>query len=190
MFILRSIKFTTALAALVLFFLPWIEIRISDKVLATQTGMQAITGGSTPGPAARMWRQTEPSEDSLGSATLVAGALITLGITVLLVGLGLHFDHPVMDLAGSVSCAMALLFLLGQAMQEFPASQTLKESISADQASLHGDVGAMIMVMMMDKLEVVMLPEFMMACGLSAVPMLIGLLQFAAIIKLKKLSQA
>ena len=189
MFILRSIKFTTALAALVLFFLPWVEIRISDKVLATQTGSWAITGARS-GPAAGMWRQAEPSEDSLGSATLVAGALITLGIAVLLVGLGLHFDHPVMDLAGSVSCAMALLFLLGQAMQEFPASQTLKESFKPIKASFSEDVGAMIMVMMMDKLEVVMLPEFMMACGLSAVPMLIGLLQFAAIIKLKKLSQA
>ena len=42
------------------------------------------------------------------------------------------------------------------------------------------------MVMMMEQLEVIVLPEFTIACVLLGIPFLIGLLQLAAILKLRK----
>lgn len=81
--LLQKINLVTSLAALILFFLPWIDIQCSGKSMATQTGMQIIYGGASQAQDAEAFekegkikRSGGESDDSLGSAPLVAMAVL------------------------------------------------------------------------------------------------------------------
>jgi len=177
MAILRSIKLTTAVAAFAMFFLPWIDIQCSGKSLITQTGIQTITGMAT----ASGEMEAKPDggkQEPLGSATMVAAALLATGLAIACLVVALFNNNPKMDVGGSVLCALALLLLIVQVSQGFPAKEEIVSQISTDQASADGDMGASLAMAMMANIQVEVLPAFTMTCVLLGVPvlLLVGLL--------------
>ncbi len=185
MVFLRGIKLTTALAAFALFFMPWLDIRCSGESLATQTGIQTITGKSSPTKETSK-RQDPNREKTLGSAPLVGAALMATGLAVACLLVGLMNRKPFLDIAGSVLCGVALLCLLVQVTQDFPAKDALIEQVATDQASNSSDMGSMLAMKMMADLQVEVLPAFTITCVLLAIPALLGLVWIAAKIGAQK----
>ncbi|MGC4017681.1 MAG: hypothetical protein QM755_24660 [Luteolibacter sp.] len=125
---LGKINFLTALAALVLFFLPWIDIRCSNQSIATQTGIQTIYGGSTPSeqlkPRSSQVRaelKEDKSKDSLGTAPLVGVAAAYVVGAVILSFLALRSGSKRSELIAGILCAMALALIGLQMAVGFPA---------------------------------------------------------------------
>ena len=172
MAILRSIKFTTALAAFALFFMPWLDIQCSGKSLATQTGIQTITGGATPSEELGK-REEDANEKPFGSAKMVAAALFATGLGMALLLVALLNSNPKLDLAGSALCGLALLFLLVQVSQGFPAKDEVIASVSADQASNEVDMSSSLAMAMAANIEVEVLPAFIISCVLLGIPVLL-----------------
>ncbi|BCU79350.1 hypothetical protein [Luteolibacter sp. LG18] len=148
-----KINFLTALSALVLFFLPWMDIRCSGKSVATQTGFQTITGRSTPSeemkpkPAAiqiNLPVAEERQKESLGHAALIAVALVDVAAAVVFAFLALRTGSPRHTWLTGVLCAMALTLICIQWGNGFPAKQKLTESLSgraSEQTRLDGSAG-------------------------------------------------
>ncbi|MDX1680898.1 MAG: hypothetical protein R3242_09225 [Akkermansiaceae bacterium] len=186
MAILRGIKFTSVLAALALFFAPWVEIRLAGQVTSTQTGIQTITGDATPGPG----KQLDQESKSLDSAPLVGAALVAVVLSILLSAIAIKWDHALPQILGPALCALAMILLIAQCLQEFPAKQTIQDSISSDQATLDGEMGAFMVVMMMEELEIAILPVLYVVCGLLGVCVLLSLIPLLAELRLWKSSAA
>lgn len=176
MAILRGIKLSSALGALALFFLPWIDIQCSGKSVATQTGLQAIVGQATLAEE----RQTERGSlhrqepESLGSARLVAGGLIVLVFAVLLLLLAVAGHHPLAEGIGSLLCALALALLITQVIEGFPVKDALVQDVSVDNASLEMDFEASTAMAVMTSFEVKVLPAFIATCALLGIAVLLG----------------
>jgi hypothetical protein len=135
---IQKLNIGTTLAALVLFFLPWIDLRCSDKSLATQTGIQTIYGGGTPsadmaalenGQGAKS--AGEKKDESMGYSPLVAIALLAVigAVVAAFVSLRSADDLAHGNLVG-ILCAVALGLLALQMMIGFPAKKKLEESMA------------------------------------------------------------
>lgn len=178
MVILRGIKLGSALGALVLFFLPWVEIQCSGKSLATQTGWQITTGEATPAKVRDAERDMVSQEraSELGKARLVAAALLATGFAVLLLLLALVGQHPVAEGGGVALCGLALLLLVNQAVEGFPVKDMLVQSASVDDASLNTDMdsfGDSMAMAVMAGFEIRRLPAFYASCLLLGIPVLL-----------------
>lgn len=189
MVIFRTIKLTTALAALALFFVPWIGIRCSDKnvatnqaevspkYLGTQSAIQIITGKATPsGEMVNMMR--DDGQESLGSSTLVAAALVATGLGIACLLVALINDHSKLDVAGCMFCALALMCLLTQFFRGFPAKQELIAKISMDQATNPMGMSDSLGFMMATNIQIVILPAFIATCVLLGIPVLLMVAMF------------
>jgi hypothetical protein len=123
------------LLALVLFPLPWIEVRCDrpidnsvNRTLVEQSGLQAAYGGYTESPTFRTERarrpaQNAPAEESLPGAPLMVlyGLCLTGGLLC-----GITVRRRLLRLAGLVgSSALALVLLYLQAHRGFPLEQAV-----------------------------------------------------------------
>ncbi len=171
--ILRAIKLTSAIAALVLFFMPWIDIQCSGKSLATQTGIQTITGMATPSEEMKPKRDRSEQGDQLGTATLAAIAIFALGMAIICLLVSLLNNKTRPDVLGSALCGVALLCLLLQLGQGFPVKEELIGQISSDQASNEADSGGSLAMFMVSNIEIKVLPALMMTCVLMGIPVLL-----------------
>ena len=178
MAILRGIKLCTALAALALFFMPWLDIQCSGKSIATQTGFQTITGDATPSEEMRADQaQGGKRNEPLGTATMVAAALIATIIAIMLLASAVLKGSYALDRAGSAICAIALLLLIVQAMLGLPAKDELVAAISTDQATNEVDMASALATQVMANLKVDILPAFYFTCVLLGIPVLLLLYQ-------------
>ena len=136
--LLQKINLVTSLAALILFFLPWIDIQCSGKSMATQTGMQIIHGGVSPAQDADAFEKERSGrrgggsdDDSIGSAPLVALAFLAVAGAVVVAFFTLCSNQdPSRNLTG-ILCAVALGLLALQMMIGFPVKKNLGEELKA-----------------------------------------------------------
>ena len=170
--ILRAIKLTSAIAALVLFFMPWIDIQCSGKSLATQTGIQTITGMATPSSEIEGIMKNDRRE-SLGSSALVATALLATGLGIACLLMALFNGKSKLDALGSILCVLALMCLLTQLFQGFPIKQQLLAKISMDQATTPMGMSNSLGFMMAANIQTVILPGFIATCVLLGIPVLL-----------------
>lgn len=170
--ILRTIKLTSAIAALVLFFMPWIDIQCSGKSLATQAGIQTITGMATPSSEIEGIMKNDRRE-SLGSSALVATALLATGLGIACLLMALFNGNSKLDALGSILCVLALMCLLTQLFQGFPIKQQLIAKISMDQASNPMGMSDSLGFMMAANIQTVILPGFIATCSLLGIPSLL-----------------
>lgn len=198
MVILRTIKLTTALAAFALFFVPWIGIQCSDKnvatnqaeaslkYLGTQTGIQTITGKATPsGEIVNMMR--DDAQEPLGFSVLVAAALLATGLGIACLLAALFNDHSKLDVAGCIFCLLALMCLLTQFLQGFPAKRELIAKISMDRAINPMGMSDSLGFMMATNIQTVILPGFIATCVLLGIPVLLMASMF--LVKLRAAKQ-
>lgn len=132
----KKIKLGSTLAALIIFAFPWVEMQCSGRVMVTQSGFQVIHGdGSVSEEMEAM--EGDPSstesgsgEKSLGSAPLVALALIAVIGAVVFAFIALFRGSERADMLSSVLPAAALLLLVIQLMVGFPAKKNLMKNMS------------------------------------------------------------
>lgn len=129
---IRKLHIGSTLAALFLFFLPWIDLRCSGQSVATQTGMQTIYGGHTQAPGESPLSVTleerrkgsEPGEE-MGHAPLVALALIVV-VAAAMASFVLGQRSQVVGML----CAIALALIALQMMIGFPVKKRLAEQMA------------------------------------------------------------
>lgn len=131
---LPKLNLVSALAALVFFFLPWVEIECSGEKSATQTGFQTITGKATPAkPSQSQGIKVDGEGDSLGSSYLAAFALVSAVSAAVIGFASMISDRTDLARATAFLCGCAFVCLAIQLVMGFPAEATLREKLSAQQ---------------------------------------------------------
>lgn len=179
---LPKLNLISALAALVFFFLPWIDIECSGEKTATQTGFQTITGEATPTPQAlaknvRMDRSSEP----LGRSYLAVFALVGIVSAVAIGFASLISAREGLAGTAALLCGLAFLCLAGQMLAGFPAEKAFIERLQEEQRPHAGqgspleqlgrDLGKQIAA----EIKVRPTPWFYLCLGSLAVPVLLSL---------------
>lgn len=131
---LPKLNLVSALAALVFFFLPWVEIECSGEKTATQTGFQAITGTATPNkPAQAQGPKLDGGSESLGNSYLAAFALVGV-ISAAVIGFAsMISDRADLARATAFLCGCAFVCLAIQLVIGFPVETTLREKLGGQQ---------------------------------------------------------
>lgn len=134
---IAKLNLVSTLAALVLFFLPWIDIQCSNRTVATQSGVQTIYGGSTISKELNGHSETanrknaSPNQDeSLGFSIWVGAAflaLIAAFFAALLVFRGFREISP--HVVGGL-CMIALIAISIQLMIGFPVRDKLSDGMT------------------------------------------------------------
>jgi len=132
-----KLNIASTFAALVLFFLPWIDIQCSNKTIATQSGVQTIYGGSTISKElegfadkGKMRNTTSNKEESMGVSILV-GVAFTAVIAAFCAALLAFRGMPgVSSHAVGILCAAALVSISLQLMIGFPVREKLSEDMA------------------------------------------------------------
>lgn len=178
---LGKINFLTALAALILFFLPWIDIRCSGQSAATQTGIQTITGGSTPREQNKVRSGVQvnltPEQESLGTAPLVGVAFVYVVVAAIVFLIAIRTGTSRPAFIGGTLCALALLLLVLQTSMGFPGAKKLQQSLAHFTQNQGSDLA--LASVAAQNLELVPLPGLyieMAALGIPTLILLNGLL--------------
>jgi hypothetical protein len=136
--VLQKINLVTALAALILFFLPWIDIQCSGRSMATQTGIQTIYGGGSPAQDMEAFEKESggkrgggSNDKSMGLAPLVALALLAVIGAVVSAFLAIRYAGESYNHLTGILCAVALGLLALQMMIGFPVKKNLGEQVAA-----------------------------------------------------------
>lgn len=136
---IRNLHVGTTLAALILFFLPWIEIRCSNQIMATQTGVQIILGDGKPAAtksaiALDLERDRDDgrNKDSWGFSPLLGLAFIAVAAAVVLSFAALRSAAIRYGRMVGVLCATALTLIILQMMLGFPVKEAVARSMASD----------------------------------------------------------
>jgi hypothetical protein len=138
----------TTLAALVLFLLPWIDIRCSQQSFATQTGIQTIYGGASLSAGmealAEEDGQTKPDrakpDGASAYAPLVALALLCVVGAVVMSFMAFRSGDSVQSQRVGMLCAAALVLISAQMMIGFPAKKGIGKGMAeASKTDVSGD---------------------------------------------------
>lgn len=131
---LPKLNLVSALAALVFFFLPWVDIECSGEKSATQTGFQTITGTATPTkPSQAKGVKMDGAGDSLGTSYLAAFALVAVVSAAVMGFASMISDRTDLARATAFLCGCAFVCLAVQLVIGFPAETTLREKLSGQQ---------------------------------------------------------
>jgi hypothetical protein len=176
----------TTLAALVLFLLPWIDIRCSQQSFATQTGIQTIYGGASLSSGmealAEEDGQTKPDrakpDGASAYAPLVALALLCVIGAVVMSFMAFRSGDAKRSNLVSILCAAALLLLAVQMMIGFPAKRGIGAGMaSASMTQTSGDpmdeMGKGMAEAMMMQIEVKHLPSLYFVLLMLGLPTLV-----------------
>lgn len=137
-----KLNLVSALAALVFFFLPWISIECSGERMATQTGVQLITGSATPtrnAEARGMKMESRGNDDSAGHSYLAALALIGALAALVISFSALTTGRADQARGSGVLCAVALACLLLQAALGFPVKRAMEKDLETGKQPSHGE---------------------------------------------------
>lgn len=170
---IQKLNIGTTLVALILFFLPWIDIQCSEKSFATQTGIQSIYGGGSPSEEMKAFGEESGGkesgnankDESMGYSIWVALALIAvIGAVVVSFKALRSGDERQSNLVG-ILCAAALVLISVQMMIGFPVKKELGRSMAeASKSESAGDP--------MDGLEQGMAEAMMMQIRVQHLPAL------------------
>lgn len=133
---IQKINIASSIAALVLFFIPWLDIQCSNHSVATQSGLQTIYGGMSPSKEMSEMARSESKkgkssskDDSAGISILVAVAFLAVAGAVVasfLIFKGASGVHPQ---APGILCAAALACIAAQMATGFPVTDMMKEGM-------------------------------------------------------------
>jgi hypothetical protein len=132
---LRKIHLGSVLAALVLFFVPWLDVRCSGEQMMSQNGVQVIYGGASAPLGVQAMMQAEekkPSqrEDEAGIGWLTGIAFLSLLAAAAWAFYDFRLPSPGgTQIVGNL-CALALIFLLLQLAVGFPIEKAIVNSIA------------------------------------------------------------
>lgn len=177
----KKIKLGSALAALVIFAFPWVDIQCSEKSMATQSGFQVISGGGSVSEEMKAMggdsssSESLNSDESMGFAPLVALALTAVIGAVVFSFIAVFRGDGRADMLSSVLPAAALLLLLMQLMMGFPAKKQMIDSLSesSSEAQVGDDeFGAMTAAMVMN-IRVKTTPAFYLELIALGIPTLL-----------------
>ena len=138
-----KLNLASTLAALVCFFLPWLDVQCSGKSMATQSGVQAAIGMTSAGDATKAIAEQQkrgmppglepasPGEQQAKSGTKFA-LLTTLSLVALLLALGasimvLKGDARVTSNIVGILCAASLGAIIMQMLVGFPLESDMAE---------------------------------------------------------------
>jgi hypothetical protein len=183
---IQKLHIGTTLAALVLFFLPWIDIQCSQQSIATQTGIQTIYGGGSPSKEMQAFMAEESpnastdskSDESMGIAPLVALAFLAVIGAVLLSFIALRSDEKIQTTLIGVLCAAALALLAIQMTIGFPAKSSIGKSMAENSkaeasANPMDNLGSDMATAMMAMIQVRHLPSLYITLILLGFPTLV-----------------
>jgi len=134
----KKIRFSSSLAALFLFALPWLDIQCSEKSMATQSGFQVIYGGASVSEEMKglgddtKTKSASKSSDSMGFSPLIGLAFILVVAAVMFSCLALFRGSEAADKYSSFLPAVALGLIWLQLMIGFPAKKKIIESMSEE----------------------------------------------------------
>jgi hypothetical protein len=150
---IQKLNLASTLAALVCFFLPWIDVQCSGKSMATQTGFQAVIGSTSAGEGAKAMKEaTEPMglkkqkpddnqrpEKGPEFALLTALGFVALLFATVAAFMALRSGASATGRMVSILCAVSLGVILLQTAAGFPVERTMNESIKErqEQQSAH-----------------------------------------------------
>jgi hypothetical protein len=127
---LPKLNLVSTVAAVVMFFLPWLSIECSGERMATQSGFQTITGKATPTrEAAARDIRLDRSEGSLGHSYLAGMALVVTGIGAVVAFMALGTGRRDLASFSGGLCSAAFVCLLIQAAIGFPAEKELLKDL-------------------------------------------------------------
>ena len=187
--VLQKINLVTALAALVLFFLPWIDIQCSGTSMATQSGVQIIYGGGSPSQEMKDMGEKDQDggsdSESMGYAPLVGLAFLAVIGAVVAAFAAIRSAEPGSGNLPGVLCAVALGLIALQMSLGFPVKKKLGEELSAQGQAEHragdplAEVGESMAQAMMMQIQVRHLPSLyfmLVALGLPTLILANGLI--------------
>lgn len=184
---IQKLHIGTTLAALVLFFLPWIDIQCSQNSFATQTGIQTIYGGGSPSKEIKSFidedRQMKSGDEkkgdeSAGYSPLVALALLAVICAVFVSFKALRSNDESQNRLVGIFCATALILISAQMMMGFPVKESLGKSMAeaskanASDASMKEFSSGMAVAMMMN-IQVRHLPALYIELIMLGLPTLV-----------------
>lgn len=134
----EKLNFGSALAALILFAFPWLDIQCSQKTLATQSGIQVIYGGGTPAEEPAETEVKKDDDNTIGKAPLIGLALIAVLGAVVASSLALFKGGEGPKLFSGVFPAIALTLLVVQMMNGFPLENEISEAMAETKSEDEG----------------------------------------------------
>ncbi len=133
----QKLNLGSIVAAIILFFLPWLDIQCKGTTLVTQSGIQTITGGaSTSKEFDSMGGNKEranSSKDGEGKAVLALLALVLVGLALLITIMSLNTPAGQEGRAAGLCCAAALVLLIIQLSTGFPVEQSLHKELKKNE---------------------------------------------------------
>jgi hypothetical protein len=127
-----KLNLLSALAAVLFFFLPWTSIECHGRQMATQTGVQVMTGGGTlleQRDSVRIEMKSR-KDPSLGRSYLAIVALLCAVSAVVTGFAAVITGHRHFSGGPGLLCAWALACLVAQALLDFPAKRELTKELS------------------------------------------------------------
>jgi hypothetical protein len=145
----KKINLATLLGALVIFFLPWLDMQCNGNSMVTQTGFQSVHGGGTlseemenlagmggnKDSAQKDSAKAFSEDDRPSPAWLAAGALLLIGFALILAVRGV-MNAQANDLSAiALLATMALGFVALQLLLGFPLETTARQALAEAQNS-------------------------------------------------------
>jgi hypothetical protein len=127
-----KLNLLSAFAAVLFFFLPWTSIECHGRQMATQTGVQVMTGGGTAVEQNDSVRLEVKSrkDPSLGRSYLAIVALLCVVSAVVTGFAAVVTGHRSFAGGPGMLCAWALACLVAQASLDFPAKRELAKELA------------------------------------------------------------
>ncbi|MFD0896027.1 hypothetical protein KBB96_08775 [Luteolibacter ambystomatis] len=179
---LRKINLLTLISAIVLFFLPWIDIRCSGQAIATQTGLQTIYGGASPSDQMEAMAKETPSrraqrndDDSLGWSPVIAVALLAILAGTVFAFLALRHGDSRHDTSTSLFATLGLILIAIQMAAGFPAGKALSDSMAREANSNNDPMTAGLAGATLMNFDIRPLPALYLELAVLGIPTLIGI---------------
>ena len=136
----RKIRFSSLLAAVLLFLFPWFDVSCGDRTLVTQTGFQAMVGSGSANEELEggllKGAKVERSADEKGVA---ASWMTLLAFLAILGGVGCHLSRRLgkqeLEHHAPKLALAAVAFLLLQWITGFPIQDEVADSVAKRKAS-------------------------------------------------------
>ncbi|MDA0765221.1 MAG: hypothetical protein O3A87_08365 [Verrucomicrobia bacterium] len=171
---MKKLNLGTTLAALCLFFLPWLDFQCSGKSMMTQSGLQVISGGGTPSAEfedlAGSSGKSKMDEEERRMSPIVGIVFLDLLLAFVLSIAALRVaDHRWSSVVQGL-CAGALLLLALQMAIGFPAAEAMQESLHRGGGREANPESALVAAML--DLKVKRLPSLYLLLAVLVIPTL------------------